>query len=59
MAVQLELLSQRMWIGWQGADVDVVLLQDSAQYMHCRVVDKSQHLTCFVTFVYGLHSIVG
>ncbi|XP_060187475.1 uncharacterized protein LOC132616812 [Lycium barbarum] len=46
----------RIWVMW-NAGVDVLILKESSQTMHCKVKDRNSNFSSFVTFVYGLHTL--
>lgn len=44
----------RIWVGWK-AGLSVLLKHE--QFVHCWIELPSGQLACFVTFIYGLHSV--
>ncbi|KAL0313775.1 UNVERIFIED_CONTAM: hypothetical protein Scaly_2901700 [Sesamum calycinum] len=48
----------RIWIAWNPLEVDVVILEDGAQFIHCRAFNKRLHTRCLITVVYGDYDII-
>ncbi|XP_019260061.1 PREDICTED: uncharacterized protein LOC109238083 [Nicotiana attenuata] len=42
---------------WKEVNVNVTVLEKTEQLIHCYVQDKNSVFTCYITFVYGLHTI--
>ncbi|KAK4384561.1 hypothetical protein Sango_3048800 [Sesamum angolense] len=48
----------RTWIAWNPLEVDVVILEDGSQFIHCRAFNKRLHTRCLITVVYGAYDII-
>ena len=47
----------RIWVGWLHQDVELNVVNVHEQYLHSCVHNKNGGFTCFLTIVYGLHSV--
>ncbi|XP_019244329.1 PREDICTED: uncharacterized protein LOC109224197 [Nicotiana attenuata] len=47
----------RIWLMWKEVDVNVTVLEKTEQLIHCYVQDKNSAFTCYITYVYGLHTV--
>lgn len=47
----------RIWKGWLHQDVELNVVNVHEKYLHSCVHNKNGGFTCFLTIVYGLHSV--
>lgn len=47
----------RIWILWNAAEVNLVVLEAHDQYMHLKVIDKGSDFWCVMTVVYAKNTI--
>ncbi|KAL0284376.1 UNVERIFIED_CONTAM: Retrovirus-related Pol polyprotein from type-2 retrotransposable element R2DM [Sesamum radiatum] len=43
----------RIWLGWDGSELDVEILESRPQLIHCKVLQRRTHTRCLITVVYG------
>ncbi|KAL0286507.1 UNVERIFIED_CONTAM: hypothetical protein Sradi_7146000 [Sesamum radiatum] len=51
-------LAGRIWVTWNPLEVDVEILEDGPQHIHCRALNKRLHTRCLITVVYGDYDII-
>ncbi|XP_021859027.2 uncharacterized protein [Spinacia oleracea] len=47
----------RIWVGWKNVNATVNILLTHEQLVHGELVDSKGVSVCFITFVYGLHTV--
>ncbi|KAL0293692.1 UNVERIFIED_CONTAM: hypothetical protein Scaly_3136700 [Sesamum calycinum] len=48
----------RIWVTWDPLEVDIEILEDGPQHIHCRALNKRLHTRCLITVVYGDYDII-
>ncbi|KAL0285821.1 UNVERIFIED_CONTAM: hypothetical protein Scaly_2807700 [Sesamum calycinum] len=47
----------RIWLAWNGEFIDVDIVDIEVQFIHCRILIRSLHISVMVTVVYGDNEI--